>query len=182
MKLGFVSDSLGGMSFPDLLDEAVRLGVSGVEVNTGGWSTAPHFDLATMKSDAGQRKAFLGAFAARDLEVISLNANGNPLHPTQPEQGEARGTAPPAGCRHGSAGQGGEDIGDESSLADPQQRRCHVERSNHAQIARNRPAHARQPFPRYAGRLVIGCCHRLPDCIKMYLVCILFAFIFAFVN
>ncbi|MFZ9069192.1 MAG: sugar phosphate isomerase/epimerase, partial [bacterium] len=48
MKLGFVSDSLSGMSLTDLLDNAERMGVDGVEVNTGGWSTAPHFDLAGM--------------------------------------------------------------------------------------------------------------------------------------
>lgn len=88
MKLGFVSDSLGGMSFEEVLDHAARMGLSGVEVNTGGWSTAPHFDLAAMKSSAGARKAFLRAFEDRGLEVISLNANGNPLHPTQPEQRE----------------------------------------------------------------------------------------------
>ena len=87
MKLGFVSDSLGGVSFEHMLDTAKRLGVSGVEVNTGGWSTAPHFDLSVMKFDAGARKAFLAAFADRDLDVISLNANGNPLHPTDPAQG-----------------------------------------------------------------------------------------------
>ncbi len=88
MKLGFVSDSLGGMTFEQMLDSAVSLGVSGVEMNTGGWSTAPHFDLAAMKADAGARKRFLAAFADRGLEVIALNANGNPLHPTQPQQGE----------------------------------------------------------------------------------------------
>lgn len=87
MKLGFVSDSLGGLSFEDLLANAVRMGVSGIEVNTGGWSTAPHFDLETMMKGEAQ-KAFLKAFADRGLEIISLNANGNPLHPTQPEQGE----------------------------------------------------------------------------------------------
>ena len=88
MKLGFVSDSLGGLPFSDMLDHAVRMGVRGVEVNTGGWSTAPHFDLAAMKADAVARRAFLAAFADRGLEVISLNANGNPLHPTDPKQGE----------------------------------------------------------------------------------------------
>jgi len=87
MKLGFVSDSLGGMSFEDLLANAARMGVSGIEVNTGGWSTAPHFDLQTMKGSEAQ-KTFLKAFEDRGLEIISLNANGNPLHPTQPEQGE----------------------------------------------------------------------------------------------
>lgn len=86
MKLGFVSDSLGAMSFANMLDTAAQLGVSGVEVNTGGWSTAPHFDLATMKQSPEARRAFQDAFSARGLEIISLNANGNPLHPTDPAQ------------------------------------------------------------------------------------------------
>ncbi len=88
MKLGFVSDSLGGMPFEDMLDHAARMGVSGVEVNTCGWSTAPHFDLGGMLGNAAKQKAFLQAFSDRGLEVISLNANGNPLHPTDPAQGE----------------------------------------------------------------------------------------------
>jgi sugar phosphate isomerase/epimerase len=88
MKLGFVSDSLGGLPFDTMLDHAARLGVQGVEVNTGGWSTAPHLDLAGMLADAGKRRAFQAAFADRGLEVIALNANGNPLHPTDPKQGQ----------------------------------------------------------------------------------------------
>ena len=88
MKLGFVSDSLGGLAFGDMLDHAARMGVSGVEVNTCGWSTAPHFDLKAMLGNAAKQKAFQKAFADRGLEIISLNANGNPLHPTDPAQGE----------------------------------------------------------------------------------------------
>jgi sugar phosphate isomerase/epimerase len=88
MKLGFVSDSLGGMKFDELLDHAARMGVDGVEVNTGGWSTAPHFNLKDMKASAQARKSFQKSFSDRGLEIISLNANGNPLHPTQTEQGE----------------------------------------------------------------------------------------------
>ena len=86
MKLGFVSDSLGGVSFDAMLDHAARMGVSGVEVNTCGWSTAPHFDLKAMLGNTPKQKAFLQAFSDRGLEVISLNANGNPLHPTDPKQ------------------------------------------------------------------------------------------------
>lgn len=86
MRLGFVSDSLGGMNFHDLLETAVRLGVAGVEINTGGWSTAPHFDLQEMKSSAGARKTFLKAFEDRELAIICLNANGNPLHPVDTSQ------------------------------------------------------------------------------------------------
>ena len=88
MKLGFVSDSVGGMSFDELLDGAVRLGVSGIEVNTCGWSTAPHFDLKGMLGNAPAQRAFLRAFSDRGLEVVGLNANGNPLHPADLSQGE----------------------------------------------------------------------------------------------
>ena len=88
MKLGFVSDSLGGLSLEKMLGHAQRLGVSGVEVNTCGWSTAPHFDLKAMLGNAVAQKTFLKAFQDRGLEIISLNANGNPLHPTDPAQGE----------------------------------------------------------------------------------------------
>jgi len=88
MKLGFVSDSLGGMDFETMLDHAVRMGVSGVEVNTCGWSSAPHFDLAEMLKAADRRKAFARAFADRGLDIVSLNANGNPLHPTDTVQGQ----------------------------------------------------------------------------------------------
>jgi sugar phosphate isomerase/epimerase len=88
MKLGFVSDSLGGVPIDQLLEHAKRMGVSGVEVNTCGWSTAPHFNLKSMLGNHDAQKAFLHGFADRGLEVISLNANGNPLHPTDPTQGE----------------------------------------------------------------------------------------------
>ncbi len=88
MKLGFVSDSLGGLPFLEMLDHAARMGVSGVEVNTCGWSTAPHFDLHAMLGSPARRKAFRQAFADRGLEVVALNANGNPLHPTDPAQGQ----------------------------------------------------------------------------------------------
>ncbi len=87
MKLGFVSDSLGSLSFKELLDQAVRLGVSGLEVTTGGWSTAPHFNLEEMKNSEQARTAFLQSFKEKGLEVISLNANGNPVHPTDPKPG-----------------------------------------------------------------------------------------------
>lgn len=87
MKLGFVSDSLGGMSFEQLLDQASRLGVDGIEVNTSGWSTAPHFDLKAMLNNPGAQREFQTAFSDRGLDIICLNANGNPLHPTDPKQG-----------------------------------------------------------------------------------------------
>jgi sugar phosphate isomerase/epimerase len=88
MKLGFVSDSLGGLPFADVLNHAQRMGVSGIEVNTCGWSTAPHFDLQAMLGNFENQHAFKQQFTDRGLEIISLNANGNPLHPTDQTQAE----------------------------------------------------------------------------------------------
>lgn len=88
MKLGFVSDSLGRLSFDALLDHAMRLGVDGVEVNTCGWSRAPHFDLKNLLGNPNGQKSYKAAFADRGLEIICLNANGNPLHPADAVQGE----------------------------------------------------------------------------------------------
>jgi sugar phosphate isomerase/epimerase len=41
-----------------------------------------------MLGNAARQKTFKAGFADRGLEIISLNANGNPLHPTDPAQGE----------------------------------------------------------------------------------------------
>lgn len=88
MKLGFVTDSLGALPLHEILKHAERMGLSGLEVNTGGWSTAPHFNLAQMLDSAASRREFKRSFENHNLEIIALNANGNPLHPTQPEQGQ----------------------------------------------------------------------------------------------
>lgn len=86
MKLGFVSDSLGGMSRAEMLKNAQRMGVTGIEVNTCGWSTSPHFDLKNMLGNSSAQASFQKEFADHGLEIICLNANGNPLHPTDTAQ------------------------------------------------------------------------------------------------
>lgn len=88
MKLGFVSDSLGGKTFDELISSAVDLGVSGIEVNTGGWSTAPHFNLQEMLKNEEKRNTFKKTFVDNELEIISLNANGNPLFPNDATQSQ----------------------------------------------------------------------------------------------
>ena len=88
MKLGFVTDTLGNLPLGDVLKHAERMGLSGLEVNTGGWSTAPHFNLKQMLESNAARRDFTRSFEQHNLEIIALNANGNPLHPTQPEQAQ----------------------------------------------------------------------------------------------
>jgi sugar phosphate isomerase/epimerase len=88
MKIGVVSGGLAKLSLDEMLDRSLELGMSGVEVNTGGWSTAPHCDLARLIASNQERREFAAAFRARGLDIVALNANGNPLHPTDPIQAD----------------------------------------------------------------------------------------------
>jgi sugar phosphate isomerase/epimerase len=83
MKIGMVTDSLGHLSFTEMLDTAARLGIQGVEFNAANWTSAPHINVKELLSSAGERKEFLTAVKQRGLEIIALNANGNQLHPTE---------------------------------------------------------------------------------------------------
>ena len=86
MQIGMVSDSLSHLGLDQMLDAAQELGIAGVEVNTGNWSSAPHLDLAHLLANPAARKTFLKAFEQRGLQLIGLNANGNQLHPTDGER------------------------------------------------------------------------------------------------
>jgi hypothetical protein len=45
MKIGMITDSLGALSFDDLLGTAAELGIQQLEFAAGNWSRAPHLAL-----------------------------------------------------------------------------------------------------------------------------------------
>lgn len=81
MKIGMVTDSLGGLSFEGVLDAAVDLGLDCVEFATGNFSTAPHIDMNALLKSQAARDRFTGAVEDRNLEISALTCNGNSLHP-----------------------------------------------------------------------------------------------------
>jgi sugar phosphate isomerase/epimerase len=85
MKIGMVTDSLGHLSFDDMLDTAARLGIKGVEFNAANWTSAPHMNLKALLDSPAERRDLLKSVKSRGLEIIALNANGNQLHPTEGE-------------------------------------------------------------------------------------------------
>ena len=44
MKIGMITDSLGGMDFDTMLGIAARLGMDRLEFACGNWSPAPHIE------------------------------------------------------------------------------------------------------------------------------------------
>jgi sugar phosphate isomerase/epimerase len=83
MKIGIVSDSLAPLPYAEMLQAAKNLGISGIEFNTGNWSTSPHLSLPSLLNSQSARDEFLGEIKQRELELISFNCNGNQLHPKE---------------------------------------------------------------------------------------------------
>src|ERR1700730_40382 len=81
MKIGMISDSLGQLSFDELLRTAARLGIEMLEFAGGNWSSAPHLKLDAMLESAAARREFAAKVADHRIGVSALNCSGNPLHP-----------------------------------------------------------------------------------------------------
>ena len=85
MQIGLLTDSLSAMTRVEALDTAAELGVDTIEIGLGGphggWSPAPHADLAELLADQGARTALRRDITTRGLRLEALNAAGNPLHP-----------------------------------------------------------------------------------------------------
>ena len=81
MKIGMITDSLGALSFEDMLKASAELKLETLEFACGNWSPAPHIDLNAMLESASARREFSAKVRDHGLTVAALNCSGNPLHP-----------------------------------------------------------------------------------------------------
>jgi len=81
MRLSICTDAMSDLSFTDMLDKCVNLGVEGLEMTGGGWSRAPHFRADELLKDKGLLNRKLKEIAARGLEIAALNCSANALDP-----------------------------------------------------------------------------------------------------
>jgi sugar phosphate isomerase/epimerase len=81
MKIGMITDSLGGLDFAALIRTAAELGIEMLEFAGGNWSSAPHLQLDALLESETARKDFLHRVRDYGIEISALNCSGNPLHP-----------------------------------------------------------------------------------------------------
>ncbi|MDF2443482.1 MAG: hypothetical protein JWR01_1685, partial [Subtercola sp.] len=82
MKLGVYNAILHDRSLPEAIEVVAGLGLTGIELNSGGFLPAVHiptFDDILVSDTA--RDDFLGLFEGTGVGIAGLNCNGNPLHP-----------------------------------------------------------------------------------------------------
>ena len=81
MRIGLVTDSLGHLSFDELLETAANLGIQALEFGCGGWSSAPHVNLDLLLEAETERANFVAKVRDHGLEISALNCSGNQLAP-----------------------------------------------------------------------------------------------------
>ena len=82
MKFGVYNAILHDRSLPEAIEVIAKLGLTGIELNSGGFLPPVHIPTFDdiLSSDAA-RDDFLGLFEGTGVEIAGLNCNGNPLHP-----------------------------------------------------------------------------------------------------
>ncbi len=81
MKLGAYTACLHDRSLAEVLGLLPGLGLSAIEVNSGGFIPAPHCPVDALLASSTARRDYLDQIAAAGLTLTALNCNGNPLNP-----------------------------------------------------------------------------------------------------
>jgi sugar phosphate isomerase/epimerase len=69
------------MSLGHVLEWCAERDVAGVELGVGGYSPAPHISRADLISSGSHRRELQDSLERAGVELVALNASGNPLHP-----------------------------------------------------------------------------------------------------
>jgi sugar phosphate isomerase/epimerase len=81
MQLGAYNACLADKTLGEALDIIAGLGLTSVEINSGGFLPPIHLPVDDLRSSEDARQQYLGEFSSRGLTLTALNCNGNPLHP-----------------------------------------------------------------------------------------------------
>ncbi|MFV0459022.1 MAG: sugar phosphate isomerase/epimerase family protein [Actinomycetales bacterium] len=84
MNLGVYNAILHDRPLPEALAVIADLGLTGIEINSGGFLPATHIPTfeEILTSDTA-RDDYLAIFEGTGVQIAGLNCNGNPLHPNR---------------------------------------------------------------------------------------------------
>ncbi|NED61381.1 sugar phosphate isomerase/epimerase, partial [Streptomyces sp. SID10244] len=71
---------------PEALEVIASVGLTGAEINAGGFLGTPHLPVQELLSGDMKAADYLKIYDSTGVSIAGLNCNGNPLHP-DPEVG-----------------------------------------------------------------------------------------------
>lgn len=86
LTYGAYTACLADRDLPDALDVLKDAGLSGAEVNVGGFIPSPHCPVDSLLASATAREDYLGIFEEKGMALTGLNTSGNPTSPL-PQEG-----------------------------------------------------------------------------------------------
>ncbi len=89
MRIGLLTAPFSSLSLEEALDRAVEVGVSAVEVGSGGYPGHPHCPVDELLKSESKRAEYLEAISSRGLIISALSCHNNPIHPDQEVAKEA---------------------------------------------------------------------------------------------
>ena len=83
MKIGVLTNLMGGVPLEDAVKYFKSLGLEAVEIGCGGYPGKDHADPAVLLNDAAALDRFKGLLAENDLQLSALSCHGNMIHPNK---------------------------------------------------------------------------------------------------
>lgn len=81
MNLGAYTACLHNYQLDEALDILKGAGLTGAEVNVGGFIPSPHAPVDLLIGSQAAREDYLGVFESKGMRLAGLNTSGNPLSP-----------------------------------------------------------------------------------------------------
>lgn len=81
MNLGAYTACLHNFTLPEALDHLKSFGLTGAEVNVGGFIPSPHCPVDLLIGSKTAREEYLGIFEEKGMRLAGLNTSGNVLDP-----------------------------------------------------------------------------------------------------
>ncbi|MBA2596799.1 MAG: sugar phosphate isomerase/epimerase [Chloroflexota bacterium] len=82
MEIGLYAESAGLSSLAETLPRARDLGITRIELSTGGQNAEPFVDVSALLESEPRRRALLDKLGAHGMSLSALNISAFPLHPT----------------------------------------------------------------------------------------------------
>jgi sugar phosphate isomerase/epimerase len=83
MYLGAYNACLADKPLGEALQLIADLGLTSVEINSGGFLPPIHLPVEQLRESEDARQEYLAEFSSRGLTLTALNCNGNPLFPRE---------------------------------------------------------------------------------------------------